>query len=144
MIGLANFYLGLSYRKTIGKYMCRYWFLLLFFFSLLIPPGTWGRFDETPITELNFRIRFHLVELAMVLLFLCAAERIAHDEIFTEDRLEWMSWWSLYLFLFHKCVHIVVPQPFNWLTLILMAPLAWAVHGQSKNTSKPEDKSMHE
>jgi len=47
LIGMANFYLGLMYRRTIGKYMVRYWFFVLFIFALLIPPGTFGRFDES-------------------------------------------------------------------------------------------------
>jgi len=134
MIGLANFHLGLSYRRTIGKYMCRYWFLVLFVFALLIPPGTWGRFDETTIESFDFRIRYHLVELAMMLLFLCAAERIADGGIFAEDKLEWLSWWALYVFLCHEAVHIVVPHPYNWAVLLSIAPIAWYFHGRSDSS----------
>lgn len=138
LIGLANFHLGLSYRRTIGKYMCRYWFFVLFVFACLVPPGTWGRFDETPIQDLSFRIRFHLIELACTLLFLCAIERIADGAIFLEDNLQWLSWWSLYLFLFHKAIHIVVPHPFNWAVIILIAPIAWFIHGRGDDSSSEQ------
>jgi len=138
MIGLANFYLGLSYRRTIGKYMCRYWFFVLFVFALLIPPGTWGRFDETSIHDLSFRIRWHMVELILVVLFLSAAERIADSGIFTEDKLGWLSWWALYIFLTHKFIHMVLPQPWNWLALIMTAPIAWLIHGGSAADAKKE------
>lgn len=141
MIGLANYYLGLSYRRTIGKYMVRYWFVMLFVFALLIPPGTFGRFDEHTMHDLSFRIRYHVVELCMTVLLLCAAERIVDGGIFTEDRLAWLSWWSLYVFLFHKFIHIVVPSPLNWLVLLLLAPLCWAIHGGS---DKAEGQSAKE
>jgi len=140
MIGLANYFLGLYYRRTIGKYMARYWFFVLFVFALLIAPGTYGRSDESAIENLSFRIRYHLVELAMAVLLLCAGERIAASEIFTEDKLEWLSWWALYVFLFHRFIHIVVPHPLNWIALILLAPIAWAIHGGAESTSsQPAD-----
>jgi len=142
MIGLANFYLGLSYRRTIGKYMCRYWFFVLFVFSLLVPPGTWGRFDEVSIHDMSFRMRFHSIELALVLLFLCAAERLADGAIFFEDKLMFLSWWALYLFLFHEFIHLVVPHPYNWVVLIMLAPMAWFIHGRSDGAvSEPDAKS---
>jgi len=139
MIGLVNFYLGLAYRRTIGKYMCRYWFVVLFLFACLIPPGTFGRFDESTITNLPFRIKFHLVEFALILLFLCAAERIADGAIFAEDKLGWLSWWALYLFLFHKAIHILVPHPFNWAVICLIAPVAWYFHGDTKSATIEKD-----
>lgn len=139
MIGLANFYLGLSYRKTIGEYMVRYWFVVLFVFSLLLPPGTWGRFDETGITSADFRVRYHLAEFAMVVLLLSAGERLADASIFTEDKLDFLNWWALYLFLFHRCIHLVIPHPFNWLVVLCLAPLCWLVHGSRSRTDDQQE-----
>lgn len=130
MLGMSAYYLGLAYRRTIGKYMMRYWWLLLFVFSLLLPPGTFGRYDETPQKmDESFRLRYHVVELALVVMFLCAAERMADDGIFTEDRCQWLSWWALYVFLFHKFIHMVVPVPYNWVVLVLSCPVTYLIHG---------------
>jgi hypothetical protein len=139
LLGMSAYYLGLAHRRTIGKYMMRYWWLLLFSFALLIPPGTFGRFDETPekMSE-TFRIRYHVVELAMVVMFLSAAERMADDGIFTEDKCQWLSWWALYVFLFHKFVHLVAPVPFNWIVLVLSCPVTYLIHGRSSSTVAKE------
>merc|ERR1719482_353272 len=79
-----------------------------------------------------------MVELILVVLFLSAAERIADSGIFTEDKLGWLSWWALYIFLTHKFIHMVFPQPWNWIALIMTAPIAWLIHGGSATDAKTE------
>lgn len=133
MLGLVNYHLGLSYRKTIGKYMVRYWFVILFVFSLIIPPGTFGRFDETGMPSAGFRIRYHTVELALVVLLLSAGELMADSKIFTEDKADFLNWWALYMFLFHKFIHLVIPHPFNWLVILCLAPICWVVHSAKRS-----------
>jgi hypothetical protein len=118
MIGLVVYVYGLRYRKLIGEYLVRYWFVTLFLCGILWPLGVTRRFDEHPPEHIPMRVRYNLLEAFFLVLFLTAAERTISFKIFTEDKLEFLNYWSLVLFLVHKAVHILVPVPFNWLVLL--------------------------
>jgi len=122
MISLACYYLGLFGRRTIGNYIVRYWFCVLLLFSLLWEPGTMTRYDESPPAELTVRIRVNLLEGLFVTVWLVAGERLVQSEIFTEDKLQFMNYWALIVFLVHKAVHIAIVPPFNWVVLLAIVP----------------------
>jgi len=132
MIGLACYYLGLKHRRVVGEYLVRYWFLTLFGLSVLWPPGTFGRFDENPPKDLPSRIRDNLLEMIMVVIFLCAMERLVDSKIFTVDNMEWLGDWALLVFLVHKAIHIIFPPPFNWLMLLGSVPMVYILRGRKK------------
>lgn len=125
MIALTCYYLGLHHRKTIGEYVIRYWFVIIFLCSLLWPPGAHGRLDENPPTDISVRVRVNLLEAILVICWLVAGERLVHKEIFTEDKLDFLNDWALVVFLVHKAVHIMVPEPVNWVILFLLAPACY-------------------
>mmetsp|Transcript_11573 Transcript_11573/g.24385 ORF Transcript_11573/g.24385 Transcript_11573/m.24385 type:complete len:466 (-) Transcript_11573:88-1485(-) len=125
MVALTCYYLGLRNRRKIGEYVIRYWFVVLFFCALLWPPGTLGRFDEHPPTDLERRIRWNLLEAIFVIIWLVAGERLVQKEIFTEDRLDFLNEWALILFLVHKAVHIMFVPPLNWVALVGLAPVCY-------------------
>lgn len=120
MIGITCFYYGLAHRRVVGEYMTRYWFVMLFTCSVLWPPGTYGRFDEDPPTDLAFRMRYNFSEAVFTVGFLCSMERMIDTKIYTKDRMQFLGMWSLILFLVHKAVHIVFPSPFNWIVLLAL------------------------
>lgn len=121
MLGLVCFYYGLSQRQRIGTYICRYWFVFLFVCALLWPTGTNGRFDEHPPTDLLTRARDNALEMLFIILFLTAVERIADEKIFRVDHLDFLNIWALTLFMVHKAVHMLAPQPLNWFVLFALA-----------------------
>jgi len=124
-LGLVCYYFGLTYRKTIGEYIVRYWFACLFVVCLIWPMGHAGRFDENPPLDRSMRARVNLLEGMFALAWLAAGERLLPREIFTQDRLDFMNDWALLVFLIHKAVHIVMPPPWNWLFLASLAPLCY-------------------
>jgi len=124
-LGLTCFYFGLQYRRVIGEYFIRYWFLFLFICALLWPPGTTGRWDEQPPTDAKKRLAYNFMEMIFVVFFLSAAERMADPKIFSEDRMEFMGNFTLLLFLVHKAIYILVPQPYCWLVILSLIPFCY-------------------
>jgi len=141
MLGLVCFYYGLHKRQVVGHYMCRYWFFALFFCATLWQPGKQGRLDEEPPTDLVTRMTYNLLELICLLLFLCCMERMFDPKIFTEDRMEWLGNWTLLLFLVHKAVHLLVPAPFNWVTLLILAVPSYYFTPHKKQKVDPADEA---
>lgn len=129
VIGLTSYYLGLRYRQTVGQYVVRYWFVILFALSMLWPLGLDDRLDENPPTpkEAMLRLRFQLMEAIFVVCWLTAGDRMVQPEIFSQDKLGFLSEWALLLFLIHMAVHILLPQPWNWLFLMALAPACYVV-----------------
>lgn len=130
MLGLVCYYYGLKHRRVVGEYLVRYWFVLLFVCALLWPPGSVGRFDENPPTDLPSRARDNLLEGVFVVLFLTAAERMIDPGIFLRDRMEFLNDWALVLFMVHKAVHLMFPEPFNWAVLLLLAIPSYFIRTQ--------------
>jgi len=136
-IGLAVYFLGLAHRKVVGRYFVRYWFIMLFLFALLWPPGQVGRFDEHPPHELGPRLRDNLLEMIFMIMFLCGMELIVDPAIFTVDKMQFLGYWALIVFLVHKAVHITTPPPFNWIIIVGLVPLCWLAFGEKKAASEP-------
>eukprot|EP00928_Gymnodinium_smaydae_P034091 TRINITY_DN24240_c0_g1_i2.p1 TRINITY_DN24240_c0_g1~~TRINITY_DN24240_c0_g1_i2.p1 ORF type:complete len:231 (+),score=34.91 TRINITY_DN24240_c0_g1_i2:894-1586(+) len=124
MIAQICYYFGLRHRKTIGNYVVRYWFVVLFLAALLWEPTRHERLDMTPPKDILLRARYALAEFLFVFVWLVAGERLVHPEIFTQDRLGFLNEWSLALFLFHKAAFIAVPAPWSWVVLLALAPIA--------------------
>jgi len=132
-IALTVYELGLLRRRTIGRYVVRYWFLIGLVCTLIWVPGTYGRLDMDPPHEFAIRARFHLIEAILVICWLVAGERFVSNKIFTEDRMGFLNDWSLLVFLVHKAIHIAVPSPLNWAILVGLAPACyyWRLHNQT-------------
>lgn len=126
MLALTCYHLGLEGRRKIGKYIIRYWFVVIWVCSLLWPPYIDYRLDEHPPQGFPLRFRYTLIEMIFVVCFLTAGERLVQKEIFTEDRLQFLNTWALIVFLVHKAVHILIPPPFNWIFLVALMPTCWA------------------
>jgi len=144
-LGLTCFYFGLQYRRVIGEYFVRYWFLFLFICALLWPPGTTGRWDEQPPTDPTKRLAYNFMEMIFVVFFLCAAERMADPKIFSEDRMDFMGNFTLLLFLVHKAVYILVPQPYCWYVILSLIPFCYTIQVCcSKPRRQPEQSAACE
>jgi len=124
-IALAVYYLGLLHRRKLGEYMVRYWFCVVSFCALLWPLGAYGRFDEDPPVDVTMRIRYNALEAVCVIGFFLIADRVFDPKIFTEDKLDWMNDWALLVFLVHKAVHIMLPQPWNWFVIVALVPTCY-------------------
>jgi len=124
MIGMTCYYLGLRHRKVVGTYLVRYWFLVLFACAMLWPPGAHGRFDENPPKALTHRVMDNAQEALLVVLFLTAIERMVDTNIFMVDIPKSTMWalnvYGFLLFLVHKAIHIMIPQPLNWFLLVAL------------------------
>lgn len=125
MLGLVCYHLGLLHRRKIGEYIVRYWFLVIIVCSLLWPFGLHIRLDEHPPLDSILRARFACLECILIVCWLVAGERIIQKEIFTEDRLEFLSDWALLAYLTHKAIHILIRPPFNWLVIVGLAPVCY-------------------
>merc|ERR1719401_1077788 len=45
LLGLVAYFLGLKWRRTLGQFLARYWFVWLAIAGLIWKPGTEGRLD---------------------------------------------------------------------------------------------------
>jgi len=124
-IALTTYFLGILHRRTLGKYIARYWFVPIALCGLLWPAGTYGRLDETPPHDISLRIRSTMMEAIFIVVWLCAGDRIVHKEIFTEDKMVFMNDWALIVFLVHKAVHMMLPSPTNWLVILGIGPVCY-------------------
>jgi len=52
---------------------------------------------------------------------------MADPKIFSEDRMEFMGNFALLLFLVHKAIYILVPQPYCWLVILSLIPLCYTI-----------------
>jgi len=68
VIGMAACCLGLTHRRTIGKYIARYWFIVLFVLTLFWPLGSHVRYDLTMPDDVVVRVRFECFEAAFLVL----------------------------------------------------------------------------
>jgi len=125
VIALSVYYLGLLHRRKLGEYLVRYWFCLIVAVIPIWPMGTYGRFDENPPKDMNMRIRYNLMEAIAVLTWFLAADRVFDIKICSEDKLDFMNDWALLAFLVHKAIHIMFPEPLNWIVIIALAPACY-------------------
>lgn len=129
MLGMTCYHLGLRYRRTVGQYVIRYWFLVLFALVMLWPLGLRQRLDENPPAQnqVEYRVRFQLMEAICVVCWIAAGDRAVQPEIFSKDKLGFLNDWALLLFLIHMAIHTVFPPPWNWIILVALAPLCFLV-----------------
>jgi len=128
-MGLSVHYLGLAGRRVIGEYLARYWFMFLFTCSLLWQPGMFGRFDESPPTDLAVRFRYYLLEFWFAIFFFTAVERLVDERIFSKDRLHFLGHWSLLMFLIHKFFVVLATPMEYWCMLVGTIPLCKLLFG---------------
>jgi len=126
-IAMVCYYLGLKHRRIVGRMVLRYWFVFLFVAGILWPPGTHERIEENTVHDWQLRARFNFLEGMFTVFFLVAGDRMVDVRVFSEDGMQWLNNLALVLFLVHKACHIVFPEPYNWLSLILFAPLCWGL-----------------
>jgi len=129
LMGLSFHYLGLAGRRVIGEYLARYWFMFLFTCSLLWQPGMFGRFDESPPTDLAVRFRYYLLEFWFAIFFFTAVERLVDERIFSKDRLHFLGHWSLLMFLIHKFFVVLATPMEYWCMLVGTIPLCKLLFG---------------
>jgi len=132
LMGLSFHYLGLAGRTFIGEYLVRYWFMFLFTCSLLWQPGMFGRLDESPPTDLAVRFRYYLLEFWFALLFFTAVERIVDRRIFSKDRLHFLGYWSLLIFLIHNFFVVLGTQMTYWFMLVVTMLLCKLLFGSGQ------------
>ncbi|CAE7416741.1 Mss51 [Symbiodinium sp. CCMP2592] len=125
ILSMVSFAYGVRYRKIVGDYFCRYWFLVFIAFALTWPPSLDVRLDVHPTHNLVLRSKAEIMETVCILAWLCASDRFFPREIFTEDRLGFLNDWALLLFLVHKAVHMIFGLPLSWFVLIGLMPVAW-------------------
>eukprot|EP00927_Polykrikos_kofoidii_P073497 TRINITY_DN69529_c0_g1_i1.p1 TRINITY_DN69529_c0_g1~~TRINITY_DN69529_c0_g1_i1.p1 ORF type:complete len:449 (+),score=57.87 TRINITY_DN69529_c0_g1_i1:141-1487(+) len=132
MLGMVAFYYGVAKRVLIGEYIVRYWFVVLFVCSVLWGPGSFGRLDEHPPTNLVVRMEYNFLEFIFVVAFFTALDRVVDEQIFTKDKLDFLGNWAMLLFLLHKAVHLLFGSPYNWLVLAGLAFPCWLLHPAPK------------
>eukprot|EP00927_Polykrikos_kofoidii_P025597 TRINITY_DN2296_c0_g2_i1.p1 TRINITY_DN2296_c0_g2~~TRINITY_DN2296_c0_g2_i1.p1 ORF type:complete len:534 (-),score=68.59 TRINITY_DN2296_c0_g2_i1:29-1447(-) len=132
MLGLVTFNFGMAKRWVIGKYIIRYWFVVLFICAILWRPGSYGRLDEHPPTNLIVRMEYNLLEFIFVVIFFTALERGIDEKIFSQDKLDFLGNWAMLLFLVHKAVHMLFDSPYNWFVLLGLTFPCWMLHPAPK------------
>ncbi|CAE7948221.1 Mss51 [Symbiodinium sp. KB8] len=130
ILSMVSYAYGVRYRKIVGDYFCRYWFLVLIAFALTWPPSLHVRLDVHPTHDLILRSKAEIMETICILAWLCASDRFFPREIFTEDRLGFLNDWALLLFLVHKAVHMIFGLPLSWFVLVGLMPVAWVFRSE--------------
>mmetsp|Transcript_24428 Transcript_24428/g.55288 ORF Transcript_24428/g.55288 Transcript_24428/m.55288 type:complete len:443 (-) Transcript_24428:78-1406(-) len=128
LLGLVCAKLGLKWREPVGRCLARYWFVWISICGLIWVPGTAVRMDLLQEVPFQMRWRMRLLDAVFMVAFLAAGERFFDPRIFTEDKCDFINNLGLLLFLVHKAIHIVLPQPENWYLILLIIGLG-AVRG---------------
>jgi len=103
----------------------RYWLVVLAICTIVWPLGAYGRFDENPPTDVGMRIRYEFLEALCVVCWFLAIDKVVDPKMFSEDKMDFMNDWALLVFLVHKAVHIVLPQPWNWIVIAGLVPVCY-------------------
>jgi len=130
LLGLVCYYLGLKYRRPIGKALTRYWPVWFFVVGVVWKPGTHGRMDRLMGDEpwaMRWRMRF--IDTVYMTVALSAGDRLVDPGMFTEDRCHFINNLGLFLFLVHKAIHLVLPPPWNWLLILSFVPI-FSIHSK--------------
>mmetsp|Transcript_13478 Transcript_13478/g.31693 ORF Transcript_13478/g.31693 Transcript_13478/m.31693 type:complete len:450 (+) Transcript_13478:111-1460(+) len=125
LLGLTCYLFGLYKKERLADLAQRYWFVIVISLGVIWRPGTEGRFDSKPPEDLELRTRCQMIELIFMAWWLVAGERWVDHKIFTEDRLAFMGDWALLIFMVHKALHIILPNPFNWIAIASLVPVCW-------------------
>ncbi|CAJ1371406.1 unnamed protein product [Effrenium voratum] len=123
ILGMVTQSYGLMFRKTVGDYFCRYWFVVLIAFAIIYPPYVHRRLDMHPTHDRELRCVVESMEAICLLAWLSASDRFFSREIFTVDRLGFMNDWALLVFLVHKAMHLIFGLPWSWLVLFALIPV---------------------
>jgi hypothetical protein len=127
LLGLTCAALGMTWRRPVGIFLTRYWFVWMGICALVWKPGTSGRLDLLAEVPWNLTWRMRIIDFIFMAVFLTAGERFVDPKIFTEDRCDFLTWLGFCLFLDHRAIHLIVPGPWNWFVLILHVPLFWYI-----------------
>jgi len=127
MLGLVCYYFGMKHRRALGDVVVRYWFGVLLLCGLLWLPGYHKRFDQRPEQDISQRTRIEMIEAILIICWLLAGERMVDSRIFSDDKMGFMNYWALVVFLVHKAVHILLPTPWNWIVITGLVPVVWLV-----------------
>lgn len=116
---------GLRHRAQVAAIVVRYWFVWLIMCGLIWNPGTDQRLDTMIPRDAITRLRVNSLDGFFILAWLTAGEYLFDDRIYTQDKLEFLNWWALAVFLLHKAIHITFQFPVNWSILIALIPICF-------------------
>jgi len=122
-VGFIATFLGMRHRGHICKLVIRYWFMVVFICGILAVPGLKRSLEEDPINDYWIRLRVGLIETIFVICWLTGGDQMVDHKIFTEDKLQWVSYWSLLVYCSHVALFMVLPNQLwaGWLVLIMEA-----------------------
>lgn len=137
LLGLVANILGMTGRMALGALAARYWIMFPILGTILWDPTWYGRFDTHPPSDTLTLVRVKACQAGCVVAFLLAGESMFDSRIVTVDGFGWLGDWAMWAFLTHKAVHIAVPEPFSWLTIIGLLPVCWAWRRAQPRTRRP-------
>jgi hypothetical protein len=125
LLGFVVAHLGLRHRLKVATVIVRYWFVWLIACGMIWRPGTSQRLDCEPPSDALGRLRVNTLDAFFIVAWLTAGEYLFDDRIFTKDKLAFLNWWALAVFLLHKAIHILFPFPANWAILVSLIPACY-------------------
>jgi len=137
LLGLVCAKLGLKWRGRVGTCLARYWFVWMSVCGLVWHPGTSGRLDLLQEVAFPLRWRMRFLDAVFMVVWLAAGERFFDPRIFSEDKCDFITSLGLFLFLVHKAIHILLPEPDNWYLILLIIGVAlarWLAWPQERRT----------
>ena len=99
-------------QEVLGKYLLLFWPFLPVLVGILLIPGTYGRKDQQPWPNFDFRLRMYTAEWIAVAAFLCIPQaRDVKGVSFPSNwlpHLAWLRWWALWAFVSHKALYYLL------------------------------------
>lgn len=130
VIGLTAASAGLKGAAQLRELLRKYWLLPLLVNAFLWSPAWATRMDNQPPEQLPVIARVQFCELLWVLCFLCAGQDWFPASAWPDELRAWLGEAALCLFLLHNAVHLLAPEPINWLLLsALPLPFWWRAQG---------------
>lgn len=141
LIGLVASTMGLKHKGYFKFCLDNYWIVLLGGNAMLWGP-TWNtRMDRHAPADFVVILRIHASELMFVVLFLAAGSWVFPERAWPPLLRMWISRLGLVWFLVHKALHIVAPEPLNWILLFVVLPLAFLAPAHLQARRKKPDAS---
>lgn len=131
LIGLTANCAGLRNVSRVRRWIGNYWFLALVANAFLWGPSWMRRMDERPPHDFLTIFRVNSCEAIWLVSFLAAGSLWFNPVAWPDETITWLRDAALFLYLFHRAVHLLVAPPMNWILLFALLPFVcwWRLRG---------------
>merc|ERR1712176_502158 len=107
----------------IGRFFVNCYPIVFIFAGLLLQPGAMGRKDQHPWYDVVDRLRYYTSQMIVTVAFVVipAVGSQGTTSFASLDKyMPWLNNWSLFAFVFHKSVYVLIDNALPWVVQVLI------------------------